>query len=46
MESKAARVDPVTGLYREKVGQEIIKAEAQLGRTGFMLLWILISFRR
>lgn len=45
MESKAARVDPVTGLYREKVGQEIIKAEAQLGRTGFMLLMDLDKFQ-
>ncbi|WP_294148380.1 ATP-binding protein [uncultured Clostridium sp.] len=45
MESKAVRIDPVTGLYREKVGQKIIRAEVELGRPGFMLLMDLDKFQ-
>lgn len=45
METKAARIDPVTGLYREEIGQKIIKTEIEMGRSGCLVLMDLDKFK-
>lgn len=45
METKAARIDPVTGLYRENVGREIIRREVESGQSGFLMVMDLDKFQ-
>lgn len=45
MESKAARLDLVTGLYRETVGREMIMAELEQSRPGILMLLDLDKFQ-
>lgn len=45
MDSKAARRDPVTGLYREEIGQKLISTEVEMGREGYLALMDLDKFK-
>lgn len=45
IESKAIRIDPVTGLYRDEIGQKIIKAEVGMGREGYLVLMDFDKFK-
>lgn len=45
MENKATRIDMVTGLYREEIGQRIISAEVEIGREGYLVLMDLDKFK-
>lgn len=43
--SRASRIDMVTGLYREEIGQRIISAELEMGRTGYLAFLDLDKFK-
>lgn len=45
LENKAIRIDPVTGLYKEEIGQKIINAEIMSRRTGCLVLMDLDQFK-
>ena len=36
--SRAARIDAVTGLYREEIGREIIRSQMEFGKRGCLVL--------
>ncbi len=42
--SQAARIDPVTGLYREEIGCGIIRTELEMGKRGHLVLLDLDHF--
>lgn len=45
LENRATRMDPVTGLYREKNGQRIVNAEVRCGRGGHLVLMDIDKFK-
>lgn len=45
METDALRIDPVTGLFREDIGQNIIRAEIEFGKGGYLALLDLDRFK-